>query len=355
MTATSQQTPLPSPAQRLVAVVVTYNRLDQLKVTLAALLAAAPEDLSAVLVVDNASTDGTADWLEDQSGTRLHVLRHTRNLGGAGGFETGMKHAMDWLAPDWIVVMDDDARPAPETLQGFHAADRSEYDAWAAAVRHPDGRICDINRPSINPFWNRAAFLRTAAGSGREGFHLVPADYDGDAIRNVDAASFVGLFISADAISRIGYPDGRLFVYGDDVLYTLKLRQMGGSIAFDPGLRFEHDFSTITAGDRRFRPLWKSYYHYRNLLIVYRVAAGWLFWPALVAVLPKWVSKVRHHQGDRALFLRLLRRAMRDGLTGRTGVDHAEILALAGTPLSGSGSRGDSGPGAPAPGPGTPG
>lgn len=336
-------------AARLVAVVVTHDRLAQLQTTLAALLAAPPEHLAAVLVVDNASSDGTAAWLDGQQDARLTVLRHTRNLGGAGGFETGMKRAMDDLAPDWIVVMDDDARPAPGTLAAFHAADRSGHDAWAAAVRHPDGRICDINRPSINPFWNRAAFLRTATGRGREGFHLGAPDYEGEALRAVDAASFVGLFVSAAAIGRIGYPDGRLFVYGDDVLYTLKLRRAGGSIAFDPALRFEHDFSTIDAGERRFRPLWKSYYHYRNLLIVYRAAAGWLFWPALMAVLPKWYSKARHHGADRATFLRLLRRAMRDGLAGRTGVDHAEILALAGTPLRSSGCRDDSGRAAAAP------
>lgn len=342
--------PHPSdPPSRLVAVVVTHDRLAQLKVTLAALLAAAPEDLAAVLVVDNASSDGTADWLAGLSDPRLHLLRHARNLGGAGGFETGMRRAMEHLAPDWIVVMDDDARPAPDTFATFHAADRSAHDAWAAAVRHPDGRICDINRPSINPFWNRAAFLRTAAGGGRDGFHLSAADYEDEALHAVDAASFVGLFISAAAVARIGYPDGRLFVYGDDVLYTLGLRRAGGSIAFDPALHFEHDFSTIDASERRFRPLWKSYYHYRNLLIVYRAAAGWLFWPALMAVLPKWLSKARHHGGDRAAFLRLLRRAMRDGLAGRTGVDHAEILALAGTPLSGSGYRDDSAPAGSAP------
>lgn len=334
---------------RLVAVVVTHDRLTQLDTTLAALLAAPPDHLAAVLVVDNASGDGTADWLAGQTDPRLHVLRHERNLGGAGGFETGMRHAMERLAPDWLVVMDDDARPAPDTLAAFHAAPRGDHDAWAAAVRHPDGRICDINRPSINPFWNRAAFLRTAVGGGREGFHLCAGDYETPALREVDAASFVGLFVSAAAVARIGYPDGRLFVYGDDVLYTLRLRRAGGRIAFDPALRFEHDFSTIDTGERRFRPLWKSYYHYRNLLIVYRAAAGWLFWPALMAVLPKWLSKVRHHREDRALFLRLLRRAMRDGLAGRTGVDHAEILALAGTPLSSAGCRGDSDPEARAP------
>lgn len=318
---------------RLVAVVVTYNRLDKLKVTLARLLETPADVLAAVLVVDNASEDGTGDWLAAQDDARLTVHRSPFNSGGAGGFETGLRLAVERFSPDWLVVMDDDARPAPGAFARFGAADRSQYDAYAAAVRHPDGRICDINRPSINPFWNRAAFLRTALGGGREGFHLCPADYADEAgLRPVDAASFVGLFLSRAAIERVGYPDGRLFVYGDDVLYTLRLRAAGGRIAFDPGLHFEHDFSTIAAGERRFRPLWKSYYHHRNLLIVYREAAGWMFWPALVAVLPKWLSKVRHHSGERRVYLRLLGRAVRDGLSRRTGVDHAGVLAMAEEP-----------------------
>jgi len=351
----TDQTQAPQRGQRLVAVVVTYNRLSQLRVTLDRLLEAPVVDLAAVVVVDNASDDGTADWLANLTDPRLHVLRNPSNLGGAGGFEAGMRMAVAQLDPDWIVVMDDDARPDPGALRAFQARDRTGADAWAAAVRHPDGRICDINRPSLNPFWNRAAFLRTASGSGREGFHLSAGDYDGSQLRDVDAASFVGLFVATDAIRRIGYPDGRLFVYGDDVLYTLGLRAAGGRLVFDPGLRFEHDFSTIGTKDRRFRPLWKSYYHYRNLLIVYRMAAGWLFWPALLVVLPKWLSKVRYHTGEQQLFLRLLRHAVRDGLVGRTGVDHAQVLALAGDTVSGSGSRGDSAPAAAVPSPKDPG
>lgn len=314
--------------QRLVAVVVTHDRLDKLRVTLGRLLASPPRDLAAVLVVDNASSDGTGDWLAAQQDPRLAVLHSATNLGGAGGFEWGMRRAVARFDPDWIVVMDDDARPDPGALAAFHARDRSENDAWAAAVRHPDGRICDINRPWLNPFRNRDVFWRTM-GQGREGFHLTAPDYAGETVRPIDGASFVGLFLSRGAIRRAGYPDGRLFVYGDDVLYTLHLRSLGGRIAFDPGLRFEHDFSTMNAEDRRFRPLWKSYYHYRNLLIVYRKAAGWLFFPALVAVLPKWLLKTRNHGGERGAFLRLLRRAVRDGLARRVDVDHAEILALA--------------------------
>ncbi len=336
---TADVTDVTGASARLVAVVVTYNRLEQLKLTLARLLGASAADLTKVLVVDNASNDGTDDWLATQDDPRLVVHRSATNTGGAGGFETGMRLAVERFDPDWLVVMDDDARPDIGALATFHSKDRTGYAAWGAAVRHPDGRICDINRPSINPFWNRAAFVRTALGGGREGFHLSEKDYQATAVRRVDAASFVGLFVSRAAINRVGYPDGRLFVYGDDVLYTLGLTAAGGRIAFDPGVRFEHDFSTIATGQKRFHPLWKCYYHHRNLLLVYRQAAGVMFWPALLIILPKWLSKLRHYPGERRMFLKLLGLAVRDGLIQRTGVDHDAILRL-----SDSGYRGESAP-----------
>ena len=337
------QTDRPRPPARLVGVVVTHNRLDKLKITLARLLAASDADLTAVLVVDNASDDGTADWLAaQQTDPRLVVHRNAHNSGGAGGFEAGMRAAMAQFDPDWLVVMDDDARPAPGALTAFHEADNAGWDAVAAAVYYPDGGICEMNRPSRNPFWHARAFLRTALGGGRRGFHVSARDYDGPDMA-VDVASFVGLFVSRAAVARVGYPDGSLFVYGDDGLYTLGLSRAGGRIRFAPQIRFEHDCSTF-AGQKggaggQFRPLWKVYYYHRNLLLLYRLAAGRWFWLVMLVILPKWLMKIRAHSGQRRVFLRLLGRAVRDGLLHRTGVDHAAILAL-----SGSESPGDSAP-----------
>lgn len=297
---------------RLVAVVVTHDRLAKLRVTLARLLAASPADLDAVVVVDNASRDGTGAWLAEQEDPRLCVLTQTANLGGAGGFETGMRLASARFDPDWMVLMDDDARPAPDALAAFHALPDTGWDAVAAAVYFPDGSLCPVNRPSYNPF------------SGR--VHVTAAEYEGPAIA-VDAATFVGLFVSRAAIARVGYPDGRLFVYGDDGLFTLALSQAGGRIGFEPAIRFEHDCSTFDG--HRFQPLWKVYYYHRNLLLFYRRAGGWRFWPACLLLLPKWLAKARHHPGQRRAFLRLMQRALRDGLAARLEVSHAEIRALA--------------------------
>ena len=315
---------------RLVAVVVTYNRLDPLKVTLARLLAADAADLPRIVVIDNASTDGTGAWLAGLDDPRLDVVHSPENVGGAGGFEAGMRHAAARYDPDWMVLMDDDARPYPDALAAFHAQDRSGAEAWAAAVYHPDGRICDMNRPSRNPFWRPEVLRRTLLGGGRDGFHMGAADYAADHPTDIDGTSFVGFFISRAGRVRAGFPDGGLFIYGDDVLYTLGLTAKGGTILFDPGLRFEHAFTTSAEGDLRMRPLWKCYYHYRNLLMVYRLCAGVWFVLAGPAAALKWLAKTRHYKGERRVFVGLVLRALRDGLLRRTDVSFDQVRAWAG-------------------------
>lgn len=323
-------------AGRLVAVVVTHNRCAQLETTLSRLAAEPGDLLHAVVVVDNRSTDGTEELLASHwaaSQDRVVVHRSGTNLGGAGGFALGIRLAVERFDPDWVVVMDDDARPAPGALAAFQGGDHAGWDAVAAAVYFPAGDICEMNRPSRNPFWSGAGIVRllrhVVTGRGRDGFHIPRTAYQDMDPTPIDAASFVGLFLSRRAIALAGYPDARLFIYGDDVLYTLGLRERGGRICFHPQVRFEHDFSTIHTAEKRFLPLWKSYYHHRNLLIVYRRAAGILFWPALLLVLPKWVLKVRYHAGERRAYLRLLARAVRDGLTLRLDVALADIQAVA--------------------------
>lgn len=334
-------------ALSLVAVVVTYNRLDKLQATLARLLDSPAQELAAVVVVDNASDDGTGAWLQSwqaeqakQGDPRLDIVSSATNRGGAGGFEMGMARAMTQHDPDWLVLMDDDGRPEPGGLAAFHGLrmhqdPQTGWDAVAAAVYFPDGGICEMNRPSRNPFWHRREFLRTLLGGGRSGFHLQPSEYEG-AGRMIDVTSFVGFFISAAMVRQRGYPDPDLFIYGDDGIYTLELTKSGGRIWFEPGVRFEHDLTTFVAKDGaegaqrgRFIPLWKVYYYHRNLLILYRLAAGWLFWPVLLVIVPKWLSKVRLHRGERRAFLRLISRAIWDGLRQRRAVPLAAVLELA--------------------------
>ncbi len=314
---------------RLVAVVVTYNRLDQLQIALARLLESPPRELEAIVVFDNASDDGTGAWLAQQANPRLVVERSETNLGGAGGFASAMRRAVEQFDPEWLVVMDDDARPAPGALAAFHALSPPDGSGVAAAVYFPDGKICEMNRPSRNPFWDLPTFCR-ALIKGRSGFHLSPDAYSANEGRRVDVTSFVGFFISRGAIAVVGYPDPGLFLYGDDGIYTLGLRETGAEIRFEPSVRFDHDCSTFVTDSRRFTPLWKAYYYHRNLLVLYRMAAGPWFWPALVIILPRWLIRTLYHPGQRARFLGLMLRAVRDGLMRRTGQPLALVQTWSG-------------------------
>lgn len=298
----------PSPAPSLAALVVTRNRLDHLKTTLARLVA---EQVDSILVVDNASSDETAAWLAAQTEPTLTVVRNDANTGGAGGFARGLIVMRDEIRPDWCVLMDDDARPDPGAIEAFRTACKAhEADAYAADVRYPDGRICDMNRPLRNPFAGRSL---------RGGFRLADAAHDpARAPQEVDMASFVGLFLSRRALGVVAPPDPRLFLYGDDLLYTLSATQSGLRLMFAPSIRFEHDCVTLAAGEKIYRPVWKIYYHRRNAVFLYRQAAGVLAWPLLALRLTRWWSETRAYtREERGEVRRLLRAAVWDGIRGR--------------------------------------
>lgn len=319
------------PPGRLVALVVTHNRQDHLRLTLTRLLA---EPVDAVLVVDNASTDGTAALLRSIPDPRLHVLPLAQNSGGAGGFEAGLREVQRRFDPDWCVLMDDDARPEPGTLRRFltqaDSLAKAGFQAVAAGVFYPDGLLCEMNRPWRNPFWHLADFGRTLFG-GRAGFHVKDTDYDATEPMAIDGTSFVGFFLSREGLRRGGFPDGSLFIYADDVIYTLNFVKRGGRIAFAPWLRFEHDCTTYIRGARRMHsPIWKVYYAYRNALLAYRRAAGPVFFLGVLAIVAlKWRLKAREAGADRAAYLRMYRLAISDALRNNLSRSLAQVQAAA--------------------------
>lgn len=311
---------------QLAAVIVSFNRLSHLKQGMEAVL---NEPICGLVVVDNGSTDGSREWLATLEDPRLQVLTPERNLGGAGGFELGFREALGVFDPDWLVCFDDDARPAPGALARFLQQDLEGVEGAAAAVYYPDGRICEMNRPSWNPFWHLWLLLRTVigvvTGRSREGFHIPDAHYVADHPIDIDSSSFVGCFVRREAIERIGLPRGELFIYGDDIIYTLSLTRSGGRHVFLPDVRFVHDCSTFSGKVVSYSPLWKAYYTYRNGLMMYRIAAGKWF-PLVVPVkVLSWLLAARHYSEKRK-YLKLCSVALWDALRGHSGRSHDELV-----------------------------
>ena len=92
--------------KNVVAVIVTFNRLEKLKICLEKTL---ENNFYRVVVVNNCSTDGTFKWLAEHNDPRLIVIDSKENLGGAGGFECGFRFAAERLLDaNWLVCFDDD-------------------------------------------------------------------------------------------------------------------------------------------------------------------------------------------------------------------------------------------------------
>lgn len=194
---------------RIIAVVVTYNRCAMLERCLAALREqSVPCD---VLIVDNASTDGTQRVVAAHRSEWCFSLRMDENLGGAGGFNAGLR----WGAEhgyDRLWVMDDDTLPTPGALEGLLWADRElegDYGFLASTALWTDGSICRMNR--LHAVEKLCRPEQTDKGLWR-----------------IRQATFVSCFFRAETIRQYGLPIREFFIWGDDIEFTRRIAVRGG-------------------------------------------------------------------------------------------------------------------------------
>ena len=233
----------------ITAVVVTFNRKELLKKNIEALRR--QKELTTILVVNNGSTDGTAEWLDSQSD--LSVI-HQSNVGGSGGFYTGIDAAYKGGA-DWIWCMDDDVFPREGCLTALLKEASDEKVGMLAPRRFLDGKIFtnDFQRYNLtNPF-----------SSMYEG-KLRKMQVDGPT--EIVGTAFEGPFIRRAVVEQIGLPNKELFIFCDDTDYCLRTVLAGWKIMYVPAAEMDKQlfFSDDTWAERERKKKWKRFYHVRN-------------------------------------------------------------------------------------------
>jgi rhamnopyranosyl-N-acetylglucosaminyl-diphospho-decaprenol beta-1,3/1,4-galactofuranosyltransferase len=215
------------PDQRIVAVVVTFNRLALLQ-RLVARLGEVP-GLAEVLVIDNASTDGTGEWLASVPTTgEVPVVSRTldHNRGGAGGFHDGLAWAIDRDA-DLVWLMDDDGVPDADCLARLTPYD-GELDFWGPAVlaeQDPSRLSFPIRLPGSSRVVHAMSAVESAAVDGL--------------IRDV-VIPFNGVLVTRQLVDLIGLPREEFFIWGDDVEYLWRAREAGARVATVVDAHFHH-------------------------------------------------------------------------------------------------------------------
>lgn len=109
--------------KKIAAVVVTYNRKEILLKNIESLLKQTCSSKLDILIIDNASTDGTVDYIYSYIKLNRLIYKNTgKNLGGAGGFNYGIKEAYS-MGYKYIWIMDDDTIPKIDALEKLLDAD----------------------------------------------------------------------------------------------------------------------------------------------------------------------------------------------------------------------------------------
>ncbi|GAB4024888.1 glycosyltransferase family 2 protein [Spirosoma koreense] len=238
--------------ERIAAVVVTYNRLNDLKKCLDS-LREQTRPLEALYVINNGSTDGTGEWLGTQ--TDLIVVSQA-NLGGAGGFATGIETTYQ-AGFDWIWCMDDDCLAAPDALENLMQA--------------PNIGPCIKNCMSISN--QRNGELAFFVDLPHKAFRQV-SDMTSFELIFGTAALFNGTLISAQVVKTIGIPDKQLFIWGDEVEYMTRAQKTGFPVVTVPRAVFYHPPAFDRNGLLWPGGVWKQYYAIRNQRRVFQNTHG---------------------------------------------------------------------------------
>lgn len=281
----------------IVAVVVTYNRKELLLQCIDCLrgqqversiVDGVPADCAselAIMVVDNASDDGTREALQGLIDAEAIDYRNTgANLGGAGGFNYGMREAVK-AGYDYCWVMDDDCMVHPDSLQGLidaHRRLRGDYGFLSSVVRWKDGSICKMNV-------QRHPLTRNIEDFSKP-------------LQPCTLASFVSLFVPCRIVAELGLPIKDFFIWTDDWEFTRRVSRkypcyvVGGSVVTHASANNGAGTIVDDVPERldRYRVI------YRNDVVLYRdegpVGYGYLIARGLGHI----YRVLRHSPGDKA-------------------------------------------------------
>jgi GT2 family glycosyltransferase len=235
-------------------VIVTYNRIDLLQECISYINSQAVA-ANHIIIVNNASTDGTATYLDSIKSNNVIIVKHlNENTGGAGGFYEALKIAASF-DDDWVAIIDDDAMLDANFMTQIKKASENNpfIHAFAGAV-YQEGKIDTQHRQMIK----RPGFF----GKRIPEFNYEKSYFD------CKFASFCGLVIRTSLIKQIGLPRKEYFIWNDDIEYCLRICKKT-LIRVIPAAIVNHKATqSITQKPRRYT--WKDFYGFKNRMDMIR-------------------------------------------------------------------------------------
>lgn len=292
--------------KKVAAIVVTYNRKKLLLENIKALLAQTYRNLD-ILIIDNCSTDGTKDAIQEYIKNKSIIYVNTgSNLGGAGGFQYGIKYASK-NNYDNVWVMDDDCIPTPTALEELMKADKylkGNYGYLSSKTLWKDGKICTMNVQRKNLIKNITDFSKP--------------------LIQCTIASFVSLLIPTYIVKKVGLPIKEFFIWTDDWEYTRRISKHYKCYVVSKSIVNHKSASNIGANiaTDSVNRIDRYHYLYRNDVYLYRREGirGFLYESArLTDHSLRVIFKAKNNKLKR---LRMIFVGTKDGLSFRPQIEY---------------------------------
>jgi GT2 family glycosyltransferase len=294
----------------LVIILLNYRRPEETIACIESIRRSTYTDYE-ILVVDNASSDGSPDRIRSQC-PGIQLLQNSENLGFAAGNNTGLELFKSGSYP-YALLLNNDTEVAPDTLAALMTAMRSNPAAGILGAK-----IYFYDRPNILWFAGGAVNPGSGAVSHRGMLETDRGQYD--RAGSCDFVTGCCLLVRRAVVDRIGLLDPAFFAYFEDADFCLRARRAGFDVRYEPAARLWHKVSSTTQWDS---PVY-LYFTLRNRLILVKKNSTFLkslpYLPALIYFYARQFTRLllkwRNLPGARAAWL-----GMVDGLRSCTGSD----------------------------------
>lgn len=240
---------------RYAVVIVTYNREKLLQECIENVenQTVAPDS---IIIVNNASTDGTQACLEELSAESAvyDIINLPQNIGGAGGFSKGIERAVQ-KDIESVLLIDDDAMLEKDYMEKLLKSREkyADYKAFAGTVKVND---------SIDTYHRR-----NVSKPGLFFINCEKEEYNQPHFE-CEIASFCGMMIDLSLIRQIGLPHAEYFIWHDDAEYSMRIRKYSKFLVVTDAVLNHKTKPVAKTGKRRYD--WREYYAVRNRILMVR-------------------------------------------------------------------------------------
>lgn len=187
-----------------------------------------------IVVVDNASTDDSVPALKQRFGDgKIHIIENNRNLGGTGGFNTGLRYVLEQDNYDYVWLLDNDVTVAPDALQKL-------LDTMTASPKNGivGSVILYMDEPEtvheLGGFVDKKKFILPL------NYHRVKVSQLPQHHEEVDYVPACSILVDVEKIKEVGIMDEGFFLYFDEVEWCSRFQAKGYKILSTPASRIWH-------------------------------------------------------------------------------------------------------------------